>query len=223
MAMKERGKKLTRGIGINDMDYDVFKRLPDGKVWHCPIYRAWSNMLTRVTHKEKKYSYEYDENFGQSYFEVGVCEEWKTFSNFHKWYSSQDWEGRQLDKDLLGDGTLYSPETCCLIPAQVNITLTANRRSRKGNSRTEMIGTTKISNKYYWYVNYKALVYRKGSTYSEKEAHSLWQKYKAETIRLCAIEFYLSGEISIEIRDAILKKADKLDFERESGVITQVI
>lgn len=32
----------------------------------------------------------------------------------------QDWQGKQLDKDFLGNGKLYGPETCCFVPAWLN-------------------------------------------------------------------------------------------------------
>ena len=177
MAIKQRGVKLTRGIGVNDMDYDVFKRLPNGKVWHCPIYRAWANMLTRVTHEDKQYSYEYGESFGKSYFGVKVADEWLTFSNFHKWYSEQNYEGKSLDKDLLGNGVLYSVETCCLIPHQLNTALTTGRKRTKGNSRNLLVGVSKVCNKYYYTINNQNKRYASGSCKTEIEAHQMWQFY----------------------------------------------
>jgi hypothetical protein len=33
---------------------------------------------------------------------------------------TQDWEGKQHDKDFLGNGKLYSPETCCFIEGWLN-------------------------------------------------------------------------------------------------------
>jgi hypothetical protein len=33
---------------------------------------------------------------------------------------TQPYEGQDLDKDLLGDGKLYSPNTCCFLPQSTN-------------------------------------------------------------------------------------------------------
>lgn len=45
----------------------------------------------------------------------------------------QDWEGNELDKDLLVFGNKeYSPLKCCFIPQSVNIFLT-ERTSKRGN------------------------------------------------------------------------------------------
>jgi hypothetical protein len=50
-----------------------------------------------------------------------VCDEWLTFSNFKRWMEVQDWEGKELDKDLLINGNkLYSPETCVFVSSVVN-------------------------------------------------------------------------------------------------------
>ena len=32
----------------------------------------------------------------------------------------QDWEGKHLDKDFLGDGSIYSPSTCCFVDQWLN-------------------------------------------------------------------------------------------------------
>lgn len=221
MGMKQRGTKLTRGIGTNDMDYDVFKRLPDGKVWHCPIYRAWANMLTRVTHKDNKYSYDYEENFGKSYFDVSVCNEWLLFSNFHRWYSSQDYEGKNLDKDLLGDGTIYSPETCCLIPHILNVSLTTRRVRVKGVVKGHLVGVSQHKNKFYYTVNFNSKKYAYGSCDTEIEAHQMWQKYKSQLLRELSKSLLDSGEISEQIHDAIMAKCDVLDSNRMNNIVTE--
>jgi len=45
----------------------------------------------------------------------------------------QDWEGNQIDKDLLGNGKLYSPDTCCFLPKSVNSFLVrTSSRNGKG-------------------------------------------------------------------------------------------
>ncbi len=37
-------------------------------------------------------------------------------SSFKSWMETQDWEGKQLDKDLLFEGNrVYSPETCVFV------------------------------------------------------------------------------------------------------------
>lgn len=56
-----------------------------------------------------------------SYKDCEICEEWKYFSKFKAWMETQDWEGKELDKDLIVRGNkLYSPETCAFIDRKIN-------------------------------------------------------------------------------------------------------
>ena len=115
--------KLVYGVGVNDADYVVSINetvgYVDGKrkeklVWICPFYRTWKGMLGRGYSEKLKLKY-------PSYKDVTVCEEWHLFSTFRAWMDQQDWEGLQLDKDLLVKGNkIYSPETCLFVSGQVN-------------------------------------------------------------------------------------------------------
>lgn len=114
--------RLIQGVGINDAEYTTVKKKSLGYVngvykqeliWECPIYQRWRSMLNRC------YSGRYP-----SYKGFAVCEEWLTFSNFKAWMETQDWKGKELDKDLLVEGNkVYSPETCVFIDAEVNLFL----------------------------------------------------------------------------------------------------
>lgn len=113
--MKKSG---VLGVGINDADYPVVKfSKPDAQgkcrqTFRCPYYFRWHGMLSRCFNKGKS-NYRW-------YEKTTVCEEWLTFSNFKRWMEGCDWEGKVLDKDLRGDSTLYSPETCTWIPQNLN-------------------------------------------------------------------------------------------------------
>lgn len=118
--------KLFLGVGINDADYVVQIKetvgYVDGKqkrklVWTCPFYQKWASMLSRC------YSSRVQKR-QPAYVGVTVCEEWLTFSNFKSWMEKQDWEGKELDKDLLFHGNLiYSPETCVFLDKPLNLFL----------------------------------------------------------------------------------------------------
>lgn len=103
------------GIGINDADYPVNITEGEGKqrkiIWRCAYYQKWVNMLDRVN----------GSHYRPSYVETSVCEDWLNFSAFKSWMEQQDWQGKELDKDLKGDGTLYSPETCVFVSKKVNM------------------------------------------------------------------------------------------------------
>jgi len=115
-------KQLVYGVGINDLDYQVQIKIElpkvDGKrkqkvLWTCPYYHKWKEMLKRCYSPKslsKRPTYTFCE----------VCDEWLTASKFRAWMQVQDWEGKHLDKDLLGNGKLYSPSTCLFVDPRVN-------------------------------------------------------------------------------------------------------
>ena len=70
----------------------------------------------------RNYYYAYENRFS-SYKDCYVADEWHNLQTFSDWYYKQvGWDkGFELDKDLLSeDGKVYSPETCCLIPREIN-------------------------------------------------------------------------------------------------------
>lgn len=118
--------KLFLGVGINDADYVVQIKETVGYVdekqkrkiiWTCPFYQKWASMLSRCYSPRVQ-------KLQPSYGGVTVCEGWLTFSNFKSWMEKQDWEGKELDKDLLVPGNLvYSPDTCVFIEKRINLFL----------------------------------------------------------------------------------------------------
>jgi len=184
-------KKLVHGVGTNNADYAVVKweesGYIDGKrkqklVWFCPFYRVWQSMLERC------YSAKYQERY-PTYKGCTVLEEWHTFSNFRAWMVTQDWEGKQLDKDLLFEGNkLYSPDTCVFVTPSVN-----TFANDCGSSRGEwLIGV-------YWHKPTEKFLARCSNPFTKKlehlgyftceqEAHNAWAKRKLELAHLLAAE-----------------------------------
>lgn len=84
-------------------------------------YDTWRGMKRRCL----------DERFKKrcpAYKNVSCCDEWLLYENFYDWLHSQPnfdkWlngERWHVDKDILVKGNkIYSPETCCLVPLNVN-------------------------------------------------------------------------------------------------------
>lgn len=122
--MKVRRKtKLLYGVGINDADYRL-TLVVGGKTEMCPFYRVWCNMLGRCYYKK------YHER-RPTYVGCSVCDDWLHFSNFKRWMEQQDWQGKQLDKDILvEDNKVYSPNTCVFVTSSLNLFLVDSRRTR---------------------------------------------------------------------------------------------
>ena len=116
--------KLVQGVGINDSNYAV-SQLVNGKLLWCPYYVRWKEMLRRC------YSaIEHERN--PTYIDCITCEDWKIFSRFKEWMITKDWNGKQLDKDLLIQGNkMYSPKTCIFVSSKIN-TLLNNHKAKRG-------------------------------------------------------------------------------------------
>ncbi|QFG15354.1 hypothetical protein 4L372X_042 [Aeromonas phage 4_L372X] len=107
------GKRMViGGSGVNDATYCTQPAI-DGKQVMCPAYKAWKNMFKRV----------YSAKFHASrptYSDVKVCDEWRSFSNFRSWWLENQVDGWHIDKDILSDDGVYSPEACIFVPAWLN-------------------------------------------------------------------------------------------------------
>lgn len=157
-------------------------------------YRAWINMLSRC----------YDPNYigtkaGQMcYSGVQVTDSWLNFQVFAEWYCKElvavELKSPEtkfvLDKDLLSpDVKIYSPETCCLIPEQLNIALidklSLNKTRklstiRKCKNGTYSVGVS-LNKKFTTFSGYK----------TEKECFDLYLRNKEKELNN-SIENYKS-------------------------------
>lgn len=110
MALAKRS--LVCGVGINDCPH-VVNLSVNGKTSIYQPYSSWLNMIKRC----------YSDNYLErrpTYEKAIVCDDWLYFSNYLKWHLLNHVEGWCLDKDILGEGLVYSPETCVFIPKAIN-------------------------------------------------------------------------------------------------------
>jgi len=163
------GRKLLHGVGINDADYKISNIDGEGKF--CPYYNTWSGMLRRC----------YSADTYKTYSECRTIDAWHRFSNFKKWMEKQNWEGCDLDKDILyKNNKLYSPETCAFVSPSVNRFLIqcGSEGSTKSlgtywNKRKKKY-TSCCSNPFSGKVEYL------GEYHYQWEAHEAWRKRKHE-------------------------------------------
>ena len=129
------------GVGITGDKYSTWII---GEDKHTKEYDAWQNMLARCFDEKIKEKY-------PTYKNVTCCKEWLLYDNFYewmhrqlnfdKWYANDKWH---VDKDILIKGNkVYSPDTCCLIPQNVNKLFLKHDLFRGGLP----IGVTKCSNR----------------------------------------------------------------------------
>lgn len=183
-------RKLVFGVGTNDADYVVVKFETVGyvngkqkrkQVWICKYYKTWKSMLDRCYSAR---SLERD----PTYVGCSVSEDWLTFSNFKQWMMEQNWEGLQLDKDLLIEGNkIYGPDTCVFVTQTVN-KFTTDRGAARGEW---MIGVSlhKQTGKFVALCRNpftKKLEYL-GLFACEQQAHEAWRKRKLELAHKLAV------------------------------------
>lgn len=176
--------RLVHGVGVNDSptpvaSYQMIQGRPK-LIRICPIYVKWTSMLSRCyskAYRSKRPAYEH----------VTVCTDWLRFTAFEQWAKSQDWEGNELDKDLLSTEALtYSPETACFMSLRLNRLITV----RAGSNGVEFGVTRSAKDKKYTASHkdkFGNLVHL--GRFSElKDARSRWFKYKLDLALAIAFE-----------------------------------
>lgn len=163
--------KLTCGVGVNDADY-VTQEVIDGKNIACQFYSRWRDMIYRCYSKNRHKS------TNPTYVCCSVDQRWHSFMNFKGWMEKQDWQGRELDKDILFEGNkVYGPDTCVFVDRDTNIFLVDSRKARG----VYPIGVCKFRDKYVSRVGEGG----KQPTYlgifdTPEEAHQVWYTRKRE-------------------------------------------
>ena len=93
-------------------------------------YTRWASIFRRCYSEKQRHKY-------LPYKDVTVCEEWHNFQNFAEWfednYNPNYMQGWHLDKDILVKGNkIYSPETCCFVPREINNLFTKRQNDKGG-------------------------------------------------------------------------------------------
>jgi hypothetical protein len=197
-------KRKVCGVGINDSPTPINKRNtlphPKGKqiqktVWACPFYIVWADMLKRCY--SPKYLAKYP-----SYKGCTVCEEWLHFSKFKSWMEQQDWESKELDKDIMVEGNkTYSPNTCLFVSKEVNYIFLAKACMVKQNLlgvRETKSGKYKASCK-----NGNVFLYSV-PLLDEMDAHNEWKRFKVIAIKR-ALESQTDERVIGALESRILK------------------
>ena len=91
---------------------------------HERVYICWHAMVSRCNSSKVHQKQ-------PTYKDCEVCEEWRKLSSFKEWFDKHYVEGWALDKDILVKGNkVYSPETCCFVPQEINTLFVKKQRVR---------------------------------------------------------------------------------------------
>lgn len=154
-------------------------------------YTSWLAMHKRCD--DEKYQIK-----NPSYRNVKICNEWYNFQNFAKWFEDNYIEGFHLDKDILSiDFKIYSPETCCFVPVEIN-SLFTSCQSKRGNFR---IGVSKYRKAYQVHLSKNALQEWIGSFPTEKAAFDYYKQEKEKYIKEVADKW--RGKITEQVYNAM--------------------
>lgn len=130
----------------------------------------------------------YDENYidPHLYEDSVVHEDWHCFQTFAQWYynelSNLKYNGKSyLDKDVLGDGSIYSERFCCIVPPAINTIITQQHVGKY------LTGVIKYSNGLYRVIPGYACSNERFN--DEKSAHMAFVEDKSEKIKSLANEY----------------------------------
>ena len=109
-------------LGVGYIGYGKYKPTLNKKTSKC--YTSWQSMLARCYNEKSQVLTK-----NKSYVECNVTEKWHNFQNFAQWfeenYNFETMQGWCLDKDIIIKGNkIYSPETCCFVPNEINTLFT---------------------------------------------------------------------------------------------------
>lgn len=205
--------QLRRGQVKNPLIPSFYDKgyIGDGKYGKRDLdaFNLWLHVLMRA----------YDKNFhvrNPTYSSTKICDEWLNFQNFAAWCYDQEFFGAkdskgnkfQLDKDILVRGNkLYSPETCCFVPQEVNVLLVSN-----GKNRGEYpVGVTYCGRikKFKATLSYQGTSLYLGSFKTSIEAFQAYKRVKESCIKETADKW--KNHIDSKVYETLMNWEIKID------------
>lgn len=185
-------RRAIYGIGINDSKYITNPKI-NGRTVTCPYYRVWNSMFARCYSKKLH-------SVRPTYTECLVVKEWHTFSVFKAWMIKQDWQGKELDKDILVVGNkIYSPSTCIFIDSKTNNLLASSMAAR--GEFPQGVSFDRESGRYRSYCSVDGRLRNLGRYATVKMAEARYLEFKSSLIEKAAAN---SGLVA---RAALLRHA----------------
>ena len=142
------------------------------------VYEIWKSALRRVYNPASS-------SDKRNYKGCTVHPDWHNFQTFAEWYEAQPnayREGFDLDKDLLVLGNKqYGPNTCSLVPQEINELLTKRDYSR--GKWPIGVYYNKRNNKFVAQCNVRGEAFHLGYFDTPEEAHEVYLKFKRKVVR----------------------------------------
>lgn len=191
-GMRFKKRSLIFGVGINDVDEPISTH---GK--KNISYDVWKSMLQRC------YVVSNNQNY-IAYNNCFVCNEWLRYSNFKMWFENPKngyKKGYHIDKDILKKGNkMYSPATCCFVPAEIN-TMLVDQKTRRGDCPR---GVSYHNGKYRSIIRIEQQYILLGTFSNKLEAFNAYKIAKERHIQDVASKHYILGNISDRVYNALM-------------------
>ena len=172
-------RKTFYGVGFNSRGR--YKSKANGR--QTTHYKAWRNMLERCYCPKLRTKY-------RTYADCVVTSKWFDFQVFAEWFLSQENHdcGYDLDKDILSSGSkIYSPDTCCFIPQQLN-KLLVNPKLVRGKYPLG-VNLNKPMNKYCASMKVEGVRKHLGYFDCPNEAYQVYKKAKEANVKRMALKW----------------------------------
>jgi len=183
---------LVYGVGINDM---VGLKTPHYQRWTDMLKRCYSGSLV-------------------SYSGVEVVDQWKYLSNFSAWADGKNYNGLELDKDIMGSGDIYSPDTCAFVPHYINSLLLIRERGRGLYPLGVSSITNNKTNKFRARLKTDEGVSQFLGNYPcQQSAHKAWQEAKFNNIRKVANRYKFDIYFDKDVYESLKRISDRLEHE----------
>ena len=161
------------------------------------LYNLWLSLLCRSCNEDFK-------SKNKTYKDVSVCKEWLCFQNFAAWCEGQTYYGEvdksgsryELDKDILVKGNkIYSPDTCCFVPKELNLLL-RNNLCKRGDLP---VGVSYVKKRSLYLVTHKVRASTKfvGHFETAEDAFLAYKTSKECLIKRIANEYIDKIDISV--------------------------
>lgn len=165
-------------FGVGYFGIGEYKSSVNDKI--TKVYSSWQGMLERCYCEKSLFK-------NPTYKGCSVDKKWHNFQVFAAWFENNynsEYEGRwDIDKDILKKGNkIYSPETCTLVPKEIN-GLFVKSKKRRG---LYPVGVRKNGNGFAAVVNKHGENFYLGTFPTPEEAFEVYKKAKEEWIKIMA-------------------------------------
>ena len=124
-------------------------------------------------------------------------------ATFKRWYESFNYQDYHLDKDILvKNNKVYSPDTCCLVPPEINMLFT----KRQNDRGKQPIGVCYIkrSGKYSATIHKLRNVHL-GFFDTPEEAFQAYKSAKETYVKELATKYFQEGKITQRVYQALME------------------